>query len=77
VGEIYANGDGTDSWCRSNVPVLNQFYSGGSYIAPECNSESCLFVDFNEDYTPFTLIQPGAWCNPVQLTSAIFICEYP
>jgi hypothetical protein len=74
---MYANGDGTDSWCRSDVRVLEKLYNGGKYVAPACNVETCLLADFTAPPTLISVITAGAMCDPSYKKGFIFICEYP
>jgi hypothetical protein len=60
VDETYANGDGTDSWCSSNAPVLSSI-NQGAYPEPKCFTASCHMADFRIGYGPalYTFEGPG------------------
>jgi hypothetical protein len=55
VGRTQANGDGTDSWCRSGDLVLTDMHYLNVYQEPVCDVPSALFADFNEYYEPYLL----------------------
>jgi hypothetical protein len=47
IDETYANGDGTDSWCSTDIPIFPlKMYSNSIYPVPQCFVESCLMGDF-------------------------------
>jgi hypothetical protein len=50
VDETYANGDGTDSWCGTNIPILNSQMYGGAYEEPTCSKWSCYVIDLRGGY---------------------------
>lgn len=46
--EVYANGDGTDSWCSTNGTVPVDIYAGKVYSTPLCDIWSCTLGDFEK-----------------------------
>ncbi|XP_059474381.1 uncharacterized protein LOC132196029 [Neocloeon triangulifer] len=41
VGETFANGDGTDSWCRSKTVIPTAMYYLQKYTPPVCEKTNC------------------------------------
>jgi hypothetical protein len=73
IGEVFANGDGTDSWCRSRTRV--PFDVNGKYLHPPCH-ESCLTLLYR-NVTPRYVLKENADCIPSNWQgSKSFICEY-
>lgn len=50
VDETYANGDGTDSWCITNLPIPLELYATINYVVPICESASCTFAAFKSAF---------------------------
>jgi hypothetical protein len=51
--DIYAVGDGTDRWCRSDTLVPVGMYVGGVYPQPLCGPDSC-FTTRGGAFNPVT-----------------------
>jgi hypothetical protein len=51
-GDTFANGDGTDSWCRSGALVNQTLYYGGSYVPPKCDELTCFYFIMSFSYPP-------------------------
>jgi hypothetical protein len=55
MDETYANGDGTDSYCNSHVPIVLQNYYYSAYVTPVCEMPTCLLHDFDSSSS----LRPG------------------
>jgi len=71
IGETYANGDGTDSWCHTNKILETQFYQSSTYIVPTCLSTWCFVADFS--YTHL-ISKDGIDCD-VTIDYLFFMCN--
>jgi hypothetical protein len=45
VDEVYANGDGADSWCSTDNDLPVNIYRSSFYDPPSCGSRSCVIIN--------------------------------
>jgi hypothetical protein len=78
--ETYANGDGTDSYCNSNLPITNtSLYYSNAYEEPVCDKASCsvYFFDSLASQKPGIYFFTGDKCipeNPIATADRYFVC---
>jgi hypothetical protein len=53
VDETFANGDGTDSWCKTDIVVPTNLYRTGSYTEPTCETQTCTYLDVYPGPNPY------------------------
>jgi len=62
MDEMFANGDGSDSWCKTKLRVPLELYPTKAYEAPVCGSYKCYqsrLGSINPDFDAST----GAYCD--------------
>jgi len=61
MDETYANGDGTDSWCKTNKLVPQALYKNQLYPTPACGKDSCLIPWMTP--TPYIVETTDVYCT--------------
>jgi hypothetical protein len=78
MDETYANGDGTDNYCNSNLPISLMHYYGKAYVAPSCDTPTCwlhYFDGFSSELKPGLWFFSGDTCIPEKsVTARYFVC---
>lgn len=80
IDDSYANGDGTDSWCTTDIPIPNNVYINQAYKLPVKGTYSCtkgvlstiagVYVELYFDSSPTTCTN----INTPYVHSVFFLC---